>query len=94
MAMRLIDPTGDSRMEAHDLAHRLGDLEGLRIGVLSNTKRNADALAMATAERFAARHGCRIGPMREKDSSSRPADPVLLNELAAECDFLVTAVGD
>ena len=94
MKLQLVDPTVSSTLDAHYLAPRLNRLDGLRIGLLTNGKVNADLLISETAELFVTNHGCSVLEMRSKPSASRPAVPELLDELSRDSDFLITAVGD
>jgi len=94
MMMRLVDPSAESRMDAHRTAPRLADLEGLRIGLLGNRKINADVLLRETAALFESRHGCRVLALEEKDHAGKPCPPDLLACIASESDFLITAAGD
>ena len=94
MALELLDPTGQTPQTGYAAAARLGALDGLRIGLLSNGKVNADRLLRLAAERFAERHGCRIARETAKPNASRVADPQLLRDLSHNVDFLITAVGD
>ena len=94
MSLRLVDPTVPSNMDVHATAPRLGDLEGVRIGLLGNGKVNADVLLEQTAELFAERHACRVLKLEEKDHAGKPCAPELLKSIAEESDFLLTAAGD
>ncbi len=94
MALELLDPTGQTPQTGYAAAARLSALDGLKIGLLSNGKVNADRLLRLTAERFAERHGCRIARETAKPNASRVADPQLLRDLSHNVDFLITAVGD
>ena len=94
MALELLDPTGQTPQTGYAAAARLSALGGLKIGLLSNGKVNADRLLRLTAERFAERHGCRIARETAKPNASRVADPQLLRDLSHNVDFLITAVGD
>ena len=75
-------------------APRLAALDGIRLGVLDNTKWNASKLlrqvvACLQADlTFAAVHAY------AKSSFSRPAPAELLDRIAAENDAVVTAIGD
>ena len=94
MTLRLVDPTVESSLDAHVIAPRLGDLEGLRSGLLTNGKVNADVLLRETAELFAKRHDCRVLDLQEKGHAGKPCPPDLLAKIAQESDFLLTAAGD
>jgi hypothetical protein len=72
-------------------APRLTDLQGVRIALSDNTKKNADRLLSAIGRRLADRYGCTV------ESSTRPHDARLdsyLEELAAKCGASIHGVGD
>ncbi len=94
MELRLVHPGVESRAGSHAMAPRLADLEGLRVGLLSNGKLNAERLLAETGALFAGHHGCRVMPIREKPFAGRPCPPELMAALAGESDFLITANGD
>ena len=75
------------------MAPRLADLSRLKVGLLSNGKANADALLYETAAHFESDLGCSVTKLLDKRNAGRPAPPDFLAELAAESDFLITAVG-
>ena len=92
--MQLYDPTVQS--PAHDF-HRaapLASINGQKIGLLTNSKVNADVLLRETAALFAQRHGCEVLEMASKSNASAPAPGETLASLADDCDFLITAMGD
>ena len=95
MSIELMDPGADgeggpTRLEAP----RLESLDGKKIGLLSNGKANAELLVRETAARFEQEHGCSVVHFIDKRTAGKPADPAYLAELAAQADFLITAVGD
>ena len=94
MAFELLDPTGRTPQTGFAHAPRLRGLDGLRIGLLSNGKVNADRLLRMTAEHFVANHGCEIVCDTAKRNASRIVDPQVLRDLSHDVDFLITAVGD
>ena len=94
MAFELLDPTGRTPQTGFAHAPRLRSLDGLRIGLLSNGKVNADRLLRMTAEHFVANHGCEIVCDTVKRNASRIVDPQVLRDLSHDVDFLITAVGD
>ena len=93
----IIDPTlgpaGDARGRTA-LAPRPGDLSGLRLGLLANTKRNAEDFVEEVAELLESQHGVTKVLIRKKPSIVNPAPPEMLEELRAECDVVVVGVGD
>ncbi len=94
MTMTLISPRGNRLREHRQMAPRLASLQGLRVGLLSNGKLNADLLLQETARCFVERHGCSLGPLLHKPFASKPAEPELLRELVAQSDFMITGNGD
>jgi|TARA_Y100000310_G_scaffold257938_1_gene266164 hypothetical protein len=92
--MRLIDPTVQGPDTHHKRAPRLASVDGLSVGLLANGKVNADVLLRETAALFADRNGCQVAEMAWKRNASAPAEPATLVEVAATCDFMLTAMGD
>ena len=94
MTITLIDPGGRGGSTDRTLAPRLANLAGLRIGLLSNGRANADVLLNETAELFVGDYGCEVTGFVDKRNASRPALPEHHRQLAESADFLITAVGD
>jgi hypothetical protein len=94
MSMNLISPTGSHDRVQRSMAPRLANLTGLRIGLLSNGKLNAELLLKETARCFAEHHQCTVAAMASKPHASKPAEAEQLRELASKVDLLITANGD
>ena len=94
MPLELFDPTGEPAPTGFTAAPRLSSLDGLRIGLFSNGKINADTLLRLTAELFEREAGCRVVIDSGKRNASRIAEPQVLERIANDVDFLITAVGD
>lgn len=90
----IYDPRGTVHAEAREIAPRKKSIEGLRLGVLDNTKWNANKLLRALREQLQAEHKLRPAGYYRKESFSRFADPRLLDAIRAESDLVVTAIGD
>jgi hypothetical protein len=90
--MKLVSPLAMSRGGAHALARRRPDLRGARVGVLDNSKPNADALLGRVAELLVER--ARAGPVRvwRKPGSSLPA--TVIDEVVAQSDVVLTGSAD
>ena len=71
---------------------RRPSLGGLRIGVLDNSKPNADVLLRCVAEALAARAGGATIRRWTKPGSSRPAE--MIQEIAAAADVALTGTAD
>ena len=94
MPLEILDPTGDPVPTGFTAAPRLTTVDDLRIGLFSNGKVNADKLLRYTAEVFEREAGCSIVIDSGKRNASRIADPQVLERIANDVDFLITAVGD
>ena len=92
--MELLDPTVSLPQRGYARAAPISELQGARIGLLTNGKVNGDVLISETAALFSARHGCSVTPMFAKANASAPAPDGLLEEIAEQADFLITAMGD
>ena len=90
----VFDPRGQVDAVHRPLAARAAMLEGLRLGVLDNTKWNANRLLRKTAALLEAGHGIGAVGYYRKDSFSKPADPALIAEIAGASDIVLTAIGD
>ena len=67
---------------------------GIRLGVLDNSKGNADHLLRMLIE--GVRAAMPIGALvsLRKPNSAAPAEPALLDQLVAQTDFVVSAMAD
>jgi len=90
----VFDPRGVVEAAPIALAPRLTRLEGARLGVLDNTKWNANRLLHKTTAQLQARFGLGAVTYYRKESFSKDADPDLLKTIAAENDAVLTAIGD
>ena len=88
------DPRGSVAAQQLSISKRIDDVKGLRLGVLDNTKWNANKLLRALRAELEARHGLQSSGYYRKESFSRFADPRLLDEIQANSDLVVTAIGD
>lgn len=90
----VFDPRGRVAAERLALAPRVAALEGLRLGVLDNTKWNANKLLRKTAALVGARVRFAAVNYYKKESFSKSADPALVAQIAADNDIVLTAIGD
>jgi hypothetical protein len=90
--MRVLSPLGVVPDTVMPLAKRRSSLDGLRIGVLDNSKPNADVLLQRVAELLAARAAGVTIRSWTKPGSSRPA--AMIDEIASSVDVLLTASAD
>jgi hypothetical protein len=90
----LFDPRGVVEVEHIAPAPRRATLDGLRLGVLDNTKWNANRLLRKIAARLDAAHRFASVNYYRKESFSKDADEALLEMIAADNDIVLTAIGD
>ena len=88
------DPRGVVGARKKEIAARIRSLDGLRLGILDNTKWNANKLLRGVRDRLAASVPLAAVNYYRKESFSRFADPALLEKIRAENDIVVTAIGD
>jgi hypothetical protein len=90
----VFDPRGRVDAERIVPAPRIAALQGLRLGILDNTKWNANRLLRKTAALLGERHRFAAVNYYRKESFSKDADPVLLAAIAEANDIVLTAIGD
>ena len=88
------DPRGIVEVAPLATAPRVKKLQGLRLGLLDNTKWNANKLLRGVRERLAQKHGFGAVNYYRKESFSLSATPALLAEIASANDIVITAIGD
>jgi hypothetical protein len=90
----VFDPRGRVEAERVAPAPRVTAIDGLRLGVLDNTKWNANRLLRKTAARLDERFHFAALNYYRKESFSKVAEPALVARIAAENDIVLTAIGD
>ena len=88
------DPRGGVGMDAKARAARVQSLDGLRLGILDNTKWNANKLLRQVRDDLQAAHRFKSVNYYRKESFSRFAEPKLIEQIRAENDIVLTAIGD
>jgi hypothetical protein len=92
----ILDPTGATRpaTAAAPRAQRRADLRGARIGLLINTKQNAEPFLEEVGRLLVERYGAAGVLARTKVNFAQPAPADLVKEMAAGADVIVTGIGD
>ena len=90
----LVNPTTEAIVAPFDGAPRLPSLAGTRLGVIDDSKRNADVLLEELVELLRTRYEISEVRWHRKPSASRPADPAAIKELVETCDSVIIAIGD
>ena len=95
MSLALLDPTGTSKASktASLAPRRVLDLNGKTVGLLNNTKVKADYILDAVADLLQERYAVKEFVRRTKQTFSRPMADDLAEEMAKQCDVVITAVG-
>jgi hypothetical protein len=90
----VFDPRGRVEAELVSPAPCVAALDGVRLGILDNTKWNANRLLRKTAALLGERHQFAAVNYYRKESFSKAADPALVARIASENDVVLTAIGD
>jgi hypothetical protein len=88
------DPRGVVEAGTHALSPRPARLDGLRLGVLDNSKWNANRLLAATLARLSRDVEFADVTFWKKDSFSRNAPPELLERITEASEVALVAIGD
>ncbi len=88
------DPRGDVEAKPQALTPRAKALDGLRLGVLDNTKWNANKLLRRSVDLLKREINFAAVNSYRKESFSRSAAPHLIEEIAGQSDVVLTAIGD
>jgi hypothetical protein len=92
---QLMNPFGSSAPAPRSrLAARPASLRGLRLGLLDNSKANADLLLEGVREELESQLEPSAVVRRRKPGAGVPGPEPLLEELGAQCDAVIVAVGD
>jgi hypothetical protein len=88
------DPTAPASTRAADAQGRLDGLSGKTVGFIDNAKPNFDHLVDDLAELLVARFGVAAVIKRGKRGPSMPVAQSTVEELAGQCDLVITGSGD
>jgi len=89
----ILDPTIDTARARIAYVPRPKQFEGLRIGLIENTKKNAEAVLAAVGARLAAHHGMKIEVLVHKPQRA-PLKDEQVAELKGRVDFAIAGIGD
>ena len=91
--LQFIDPTAGGGKAKIAMASRPIDLGGKVVGLLDNTKEQADIILQTIGDALRERHGVARVVIRRKEMFSKPATEDLINEMAKEVQVAVAALG-
>lgn len=95
MALVTLVPLGMQQPQQHSLAPRLSSLNGARVGILYNVKKNAKELLVDIASILRDRYNVEVlEPVLTAGKSGMIALPEQLTELASKADFVLSGLGD
>jgi hypothetical protein len=91
----ILSPEGTSSAGQHPLApRRFKTLDGVRLGLLGNSKLNADALLLAIGDLLQERYALKSVFVRSKPSFGKPAPDEVVEEIVQNADVVIAGVGD
>jgi hypothetical protein len=94
--MIVLSPEGKAQTSAAKVAGlpQFTDLRGKVIGLLDNSKPNADKLAQRFAQLLKEKYGVANVITRRKLTAQQGAPKQYLDDLAAQADFVLSGLGD
>ena len=94
--MIVLSPEGKAQSSAAKVAGlpQFTDLRGKVVGLLDNSKPNADKLAERFAELLIEKYGAASVITRRKLTAQQGAPKEYLDELAAQADIVLSGLGD
>ena len=89
----ILDPTIATARDHIAYVPRPAKLEGLRVGLIENTRKNSEPMLVELAQRLKAAHGITVGVLLHKHQRAPLADAQLA-DLRGRVDFAIAGVGD
>ena len=89
----IMDPTIATAREHIDYPPRPRSLRNLRVGLIENTKKNAEAVLRKLAEKLATTHGIQLEVLVHKPQRA-PLRDTQLAQLKGKTDFVIAGIGD
>jgi hypothetical protein len=91
----ILSPEGTSNAgHYHPAPRRFTTLDGVRLGLLGNSKLNADAVLLAIGDLLKERYALESVFIRSKPNFGKPAPDEVVQEMVDNADVIVTGVGD
>ncbi len=91
--LQFIDPTAGGGKAKISMASRPMDLAGKVVGLLDNSKEQADVILQTVADVLRERYGVADVIVRRKEHYSKPATNALIDAMAKEVQVAVAALG-
>ncbi len=90
----LYDPTAPRQAGVRHARHTLDTLSGKVVGFIDNAKPNFDHLVDDLSDLLVSEYGVARIIKRRKRSASVPAPEEVVEDLAGQCDLVITGSGD
>lgn len=90
----VLNPTAPPRELRTEMADRPQDLRGKAVGFLWNSKPNGDVLFQRLEQLLREKYEIRDVLYRRKPTASIPAEPHVIEEMAAAVEVAVVGLGD
>lgn len=92
--LTLVHPGAEDVHDAFTLAPRLASLQGIRIGLIDNRKRNSDIFFDKLKQLLREQHGVSDFQYYTKDSASVPTPDDVMEDMTRNCQAVIHAVAD
>ena len=90
----LVSPVNEADTAESTYAPRVAELRGKRVGLLDNSKSNANKMLDAMAAILDTQYGFAEIVRYRKPSASKPVAPEVIEDIGKTCDFVIVGVGD
>ena len=90
----MFDPTIPASPEPIDYVPRPQKLEGLRVGLVENTKYRSRDLLLKIADRLKQKYNMEMTLINKKKSAGSPVDDGAVAEFKNKADFVIAGIGD
>jgi hypothetical protein len=94
MTEEVFDPTLSAEEDSFTFAPRPQKLEGLRLGLVENTKINSAVILQKVADRLGAKYGMEMVHMDRKKSPSKSLSEDAIRTFQGGVDFVLAGIGD
>ena len=94
MSMDLFDPTIAPDKTTIHYAQRPQRMDGLKIGLVDNTKFNSKILLLKIADRLNKKYGTQMIHLVSKTSSGHPVSDSAIREFKNKADVVIAGIGD
>ena len=88
-----VDPTAGGGKEIILLAPRPSNLSGKVVGLLDNTKEQADIILQTIGDALWEQYGVERVIIRRKEHYSKPATDEMIDEMAKQVDVAIAGLG-